>query len=79
MPLGCCNKLAREAEADLLIFGNADARPEPDMVRLHVEAMRRLPAGSMVLGARASGKAARGRRCLMRCWRNRRWSFFTGG
>lgn len=36
---------------DLIIFGNADTRPEPDMVQRHIERMATLPAGSLVLGA----------------------------
>jgi hypothetical protein len=47
---GVRNALVGEADADLIIFGNADARPEPDMVQRHIEAMAGAPAGSMVLG-----------------------------
>lgn len=47
------NKLAQECsgETELLIFGNADARPEPDMVQRHADAMRSLPPKSLVLGS----------------------------
>jgi hypothetical protein len=53
------NQLAAQvgARADLLIFGNADARPAPDMVRRHVEAFAGLMNGGgggrgcMVLGS----------------------------
>jgi len=39
------------AETDLIVFGNADARAEPDMVQRHADSMARLPPRSMVLGA----------------------------
>ncbi len=45
------NQLARLAPADVLIFGNADARPEPDMVQRHVDALAKLPHATMVLGS----------------------------
>jgi len=47
------NALVQETSPDteLLIFGNADARPEPDMVRRHAQAIAHTPPGSMVLGA----------------------------
>lgn len=50
------NRLATHLgdRADLLIFGNADARPEPDMVRRHVQAFEGLfngGRGCMVLGS----------------------------
>ena len=47
------NALVRETSnaTDLLIFGNADARPFPDMVQCHLETMATLPPRSMVLGS----------------------------
>lgn len=45
------NELARLHPADVLIFGNADARPEEAMVRTHIERLNALPAHHMVLGA----------------------------
>jgi len=47
------NELVRRIQItpDLLIFANADTRPEPDMVQQHVAAMARLPERSLVLGA----------------------------
>jgi hypothetical protein len=42
---------ATSPETDLLIFGNADARPDPDMVQTHADALAGTPPGSMVLGA----------------------------
>lgn len=47
------NALVREvpASTDLLIFGNADARPEIDMVQQHLTTMQRLPRQCLVLGA----------------------------
>ena len=51
---GVRNALAAAAEADLLIFGNGDARPDEDMVQQHATAMAALPAGGagmMVLGS----------------------------
>ncbi len=36
---------------DLLVIGNADARPDPDMVQRHADAMATLPPRSLVLGA----------------------------
>jgi hypothetical protein len=47
------NRLVQECGEgpELLIFGNADARPEPDMVRRHADAMTGLPKGSLVLGS----------------------------
>lgn len=36
---------------DMLIFGNADTRPQPDCVIRHVARLRSLPPRSMVLGA----------------------------
>jgi len=47
------NRLIAEAAewgAEMVIFGNADARPAADFVRGHVERLRGLPGGSMVLG-----------------------------
>jgi hypothetical protein len=38
-------------DTELIIFGNADARPDADMVHVHAEAMAPLPARSLVLGA----------------------------
>ncbi len=50
------NRLVERVPAgtELIIFGNADARPEPDMVERHIAAMSAgggLPAGSLVLGS----------------------------
>lgn len=47
------NRLVRETtkETKLLIFGNADARPAPDMVQRHGDVIGTLPEGSMVLGS----------------------------
>ncbi len=45
------NQLVAATSADLLIFGNADARPDPDMVQQHADTIGPLPDGSMVLGA----------------------------
>jgi hypothetical protein len=47
------NRLAREVPdfTTLLIFGNADARPEPTMVQQHAYTMANLPSHSLVLGA----------------------------
>jgi hypothetical protein len=45
------NHLAREARGDMLIFGNADARPMPDMVQRHADIMASLPPGSLVVGS----------------------------
>lgn len=45
------NALAAHTTADLIIFGNADARPDPDMVSTHVRTLLALPPGSMVLGS----------------------------
>lgn len=47
------NELARRAQSnpELLIFANADTRPEPDMAIFHARAMAGLPAKSLVLGA----------------------------
>ena len=47
------NALVKETSPDteLLIFGNSDARPDPDMVRRHAEAIGSTPPGSLVLGA----------------------------
>jgi hypothetical protein len=47
------NRLVREVpdSTTLLIFGNADARPEPTMVQQHADTMATLPPRSLVLGA----------------------------
>ena len=47
------NHLAEKvsAQTQLLVFGNADARPATDMVQQHATAMASLPPGSMVLGS----------------------------
>jgi hypothetical protein len=48
------NRLAAGARADLLIFGNADARPDPDMVQQHADAFTSLPdqgKNSLILGS----------------------------
>jgi hypothetical protein len=38
-------------DTELLIFGNADARPADDMVQQHARTMPSLPPGSLVLGS----------------------------
>jgi hypothetical protein len=43
----------------LIIFGNSDARPDPDMVACHVAAMAPLPPGSLVLGSAPWEKPAK--------------------
>ena len=54
---GVRNELVKGAEAagaEVIIFGNADARPEEEMVAVHVKTLRGLPEGgkgAMVLGA----------------------------
>jgi len=47
------NALVREASGDteILVFGNADARPFPDMVQRHASRLAHLPARSLVLGS----------------------------
>jgi hypothetical protein len=47
------NRLAHEAasQADLFIFGNADARPMSDMVQRHADTMAQLPPQSLILGS----------------------------
>jgi hypothetical protein len=47
------NRLVREVSdsTTLLIFGNADARPESTMVQQHADTMATLPPHSLVLGA----------------------------
>jgi hypothetical protein len=45
------NEVARRIAAEVLIFGNGDARPEPEMVRVHVETLMKQSPGTMVLGA----------------------------
>lgn len=47
------NALIKDTSPDteLLIFGNADARPDPDMVQRHAQSIVHTPPGSIVLGA----------------------------
>lgn len=48
------NRLAASTRADLLIFGNADARPDPDMVQQHADAFASLPdhgKNALILGS----------------------------
>ncbi len=45
------NQLIAQQIPDLIIFGNADTRPAPDMVQRHVDRMATQPAGSLILGA----------------------------
>ncbi len=47
------NALAQDCsgKTELLIFGNADARPDPDMVQRHADSMAKLPPKSLVLGS----------------------------
>jgi hypothetical protein len=47
------NALVKAAppDTDLLVFGNSDARPDPDMVQIHADTLAATPPGSMVLGA----------------------------
>jgi hypothetical protein len=40
-----------DARTDLLIFVNADTRPDPAMVQCHADTMLKLPPGSLVLGS----------------------------
>ena len=49
---GVRNILAQKVDpkTELLIWGNADARPDLDMVQQHVDAMTKLPLHYMVLG-----------------------------
>jgi hypothetical protein len=42
---------AASPEAEVLLFGSADARPESDMVQVHASTLAGTPAGSMVRGA----------------------------
>ncbi len=44
------NELVQHAPSDILIFGNADARPDSALVATHLRTLSSLPAGSMVLG-----------------------------
>jgi hypothetical protein len=55
------NRLVQECDpaTELLVFGNADARPEPDMVQRHADTMHGLPRGSMILGSAPWEKPAR--------------------
>ena len=50
---------ASAGDTDLLIFGNADARPAEDMVQHHARVLPTLPAGSLVLGSAALGNLGR--------------------
>jgi hypothetical protein len=45
------NRLIEAASGELLLFGNADARPAAGMVAAHLARQRDLPAGSLVLGS----------------------------
>jgi len=47
------NALVKQARAhtDLLLFTNADTRPDPDMVQCHADTMAKLPDGSLIVGA----------------------------
>jgi hypothetical protein len=58
---GVRNELVRGARGELVVFGNADARPEEGMVAGHVAAHRRMGEGParMVLGAAPWEKSAR--------------------
>ena len=44
------NELAGLSRADVLLFGNADARPQPGMVAAHLRRQRELPPNRIVLG-----------------------------
>lgn len=44
------NRLVGEAMGEVILFGNADARPEAGMVAAHVARQREIGAGCMVLG-----------------------------
>ncbi len=48
---GAKNLILQDVDTDVIIFSNADTRPEPDFVARHVSRIMSLPAGSMVLGA----------------------------
>lgn len=52
------NMLMENTDADVVIFGNADTRPEPDFIARHVARLISLPTGSMVLGAAPYEKSA---------------------
>ncbi|HVX85081.1 MAG TPA: hypothetical protein VH253_09715, partial [Phycisphaerae bacterium] len=58
---GVRNRLVERATGELVVFGNADARPEGGMVAGHVGAHRRMGEGParMVLGAAPWEKSAR--------------------
>ncbi len=45
------NALVAQTDAEILILGNADARPDPDMVAIHVATLMSQPTGNLVLGA----------------------------
>ncbi len=45
------NELVKRTSADILIIGNADTRPDPNMVQTHVETLTRLPSKHLVLGS----------------------------
>jgi hypothetical protein len=45
------NRLVAQEIPDLIIFGNADTHPDPDMVQHHIDRMATLPPGSLILGA----------------------------
>lgn len=44
------NRLIEKARGEILIFGNADCRPDPDFVATHARRLVSLPPKSMVLG-----------------------------
>jgi hypothetical protein len=48
---GTKNLLIEGVESDVLIFANADTRPDPDFLAAHVRRILSLPAGCMVLGS----------------------------
>jgi hypothetical protein len=53
------NRLVGEAMGDLVLFGNADARPQAGMVAKHLERHREIGTGCMVLGDAPWEKSAR--------------------
>jgi hypothetical protein len=55
------NVLLRERPCDVVIFANADTRPVEEFVRVHVEKLMGLEAGSMVLGSSPYEVGAAGR------------------
>jgi hypothetical protein len=53
------NRLLEGINSDVLIFANADTRPEPGFVSAHVQRIFSLPSGTMVLGSSPYERLAR--------------------